>query len=322
MIFTCALFAWLVPVLALVAQETPGPAGTIVHDEIHYLSKRYSELDAFGRSYFIEKFYEEARTQTMYERHRIWYWSDGLRVEGYLYRPRDLGNRKWPIIIYNRGGTGDYGAIDDLLLVEMYLLAREGYVVLASNYRWRGDLARRDEWGGGDLNDVLNLFPLARNLGYVDMENAFMIGGSRGGTMTYLALKANAPVRAAVVIAGPSDLKRFADYRPEFEKGSDDYDGWAKVWPDFEHRKEEHYCSRSAVCWPEKIGAPVLILHSRSDKLVPATQALLMAEKLQELKKEYELIIYGTDGHSLPLNRDDRLHHVIEWLRRHSTPQH
>ena len=40
-----------------------------------------------------------------------------------------------------------------------------------------------------------------------------MMGASRGGMMTYLALKRGVPVRAAVVIAGVSDLEAFGRYR-------------------------------------------------------------------------------------------------------------
>jgi hypothetical protein len=45
--------------------------------------------------------------------------------------------------------------------VEFYLLAKEGYIVLATEYRSTGDKGRRDEWGGADVHDVLNLATVA-----------------------------------------------------------------------------------------------------------------------------------------------------------------
>jgi hypothetical protein len=127
------------------------------------------------------------------------------------------------------GGTGDFSLIDDLVRVEFYLLAKEGYVVLATEYRSIGDKGRRDEWGGTDVNDVLNLVAVAEGLGYIDMDRMFMLGVSRGGMMTYLALKNRVPVKAAAVIAGPSDLESLAAIRSDFLDGDDGYDGWAKV---------------------------------------------------------------------------------------------
>jgi dipeptidyl aminopeptidase/acylaminoacyl peptidase len=279
--------------------------------------KPYGELDKFGKFYFPEAVYEEARTQTAYECQHIWYLSDEIPVSGYLFKPKAVAGVMWPVILYNRGGTGNFSLIDDLVRVEFYLLAKEGYVVLATEYRSTGDKGRRDEWGGADVNDVLNLVTVAKVLGYIDMERMFMLGISRGGTMTYLALKNKIPVRAAAVIAGPTDLEAWAKYRPEFITGDDTYDGWANVWPDFERRKGEYFRARSAVAWADQINTPVLILHSRIDNKVPVSQAFAMAEKLQEYKKEYELVIYGKDGHSLPLNRADRNQHIIRWFRAH-----
>ena len=61
----------------------------------------------------------------------------------------------------------------------------------------------------------------------------------------------------------------------------------------------------------------MLILHSRTDKLVPVTQALRMADALQSHVKEYSLVIYGTDGHSLPRNIEDRTRRIAEWFDQH-----
>lgn len=132
--------------------------------------------------------------------------------------------------------------------------------------------------------------------------------------MAYIALKRGVPVKAAAVIAGVSDLKDWAAYRPEFVKGDETYDGFAKVWPDYEHRAEEYYRARSAVDWPDQINVPVLILHSRTDKLVPVSQALHIAAALEEKNKVFALHIYDADGHSLPHNRDDRNRKILDWF--------
>ncbi len=73
---------------------------------------------------------------------------------------------------------------------------------------------------------------------------------------------------------------------------------------------------RSAVYWADQINVPVLILHSRTDRLVPVIQALRMAEALQEKGKVYALRIYEHDGHPLPQNRDDRNRMIVDWFNR------
>ena len=317
---------FVTPTLSSVAAERDG----------HILSSKpwprlpaFDSLDDFGRNYFARAVYDEARAQTDFDVLEIAYASDGLSVPGMLIKPKSPGTRKWPAIIFNRGGTGDFSRIIDdgitpcgrsspscLTVVDLYQFAKAGYVVIASDYRFHGPTARRDEWGGVDLNDVLNLVPALKALEFVDAARLYLLGVSRGGTMTYIALRRGIPVNAAAVIAGPSDLKAWADARPDMLNGDDAYDGFAKVWPDFEHRSAEHYRSRSALCWASEINVPVLILHSRTDKFVAVSQALRMAAALQEKNKVYALHIYDGDGHSLPLNREDRNRKIIDWFNK------
>lgn len=283
-------------------------------------------LDEFTRNYFPKAVYEEARARKDFDILEITYSSDGLPVRALLIKPKIPGTRR-PAIIFNRGGTGDYGRITDdgvtpcsrtnptcLNVVDLYQFAKAGFVVIASDYRFHGPTAKRDEWGGVDVNDVLNLVPVLKSLDFVDADRLYMLGVSRGGTMTYIALNRGIPVKAAAVIAGPSDLKAWGAARPDLVNGDDTYEGFAKVWRDYDRNSAEQYRARSAVDWADQINVPVLILHSRTDSFVPVTHALRMAEALQENKKVYALHIYEHDGHSLPLNREDRNHKIIEWF--------
>jgi dipeptidyl aminopeptidase/acylaminoacyl peptidase len=289
----------------------------------------WEDLDDFTHGYFPRPIYEHVRAQTEFEVMDIRYSSDGLPIRGMLIRPKKPQGKKWPAIIFNRGGTGDYGRIGNynipckqesdscLYLVDLMLLAEKGFVVIASDYRFHGPTGKRDEFGGKDIDDVLNLFPLLKAMEFIDSSRLYMLGQSRGGTMTYIALKREAPVRAAAVIAGPALLS--ADTRSFihgnwFLEGNEWFDGAPKVWPDYEHRAEEYYRDRSAALWPEKIHVPVLIMHSRTDMLVPATQALRMAEAMQSHDRPYSLVIYDSDTHSLSRNVEDRTRRITEWF--------
>ena len=187
--------------------------GEIVGFKPHAPLPPFDSLDNFSRNYFPRDLYEQARAQTEFQVLDMQYASDGLSVGGVLIRPKDPGSRQWPAIIYNRGGTGDFGRIDQLTIVNLYLIAKAGFVIIASDYRFTGPTAKRDQWGGDDIDDVLNLVPALRSLDFVGQGRLFMMGASRGGMMTYLALKRGVPVRAAVVIAGVSDLEAFGRYR-------------------------------------------------------------------------------------------------------------
>ena len=60
----------------------------------------------------------------------------------------------------------------------------------------------------------MNLIPLAASLGYVDTNNVFMLGWSRGAMMTLLALKQGMTVNAVAIGGGLLDLVAEAQRRP------------------------------------------------------------------------------------------------------------
>lgn len=249
---------------------------------------------------------------------QVRYASSGAEVVGYVLAPAAEAGKRWPAILFARGGTGDFGRVDPYLLAEMTLWTDAGFVVAATDYRFVGAAGHRDPWGGEDLDDLLNLAPLVRERADVDGNNLFLLGISRGGLMTYLALKAQAPVRAAAVIAGPTDLGQLLLDRPEFLLGWEGFDGFARIWPDYEKRSREHLNARSAVRWAEAIHTPLLLLHSRTDRRVPVEHSLELARRLEQHGKEYELVIYGDDGHGLALNREDRNRRIVAWFRGHT----
>lgn len=316
--------------------ETPAAAkqtdGRILSSKPWAPLPAYDSLDEFGRNYFPRAAYEEARTQKDFDVLEITYASDGISVRGLLIKPKAPRNRRWPAIIFNRGGNGDLGRITDsgqpccdantscLDVADLYLLAKAGFVVIASDYRYRDATVKRDEWGGVEVDDVLNLVPAVKSLDYVDPERLYMLGLSRGGTMTYLAIKRGVAVKAAAVIGAVTDVKAWVDARPGMGlvNGNMYIDGFRNIWPDYEHSSEEEYRARSAVYWAGQINVPVLILHSRTDRMVPVTQALRMAEALQESDKVYALRVYERDGHPLPQNREDRDRMIVDWFNRYS----
>jgi len=152
------------------------PDGQILSTKTRPALPDYASLDDFARGYFPRAIYDEARMETEFEVLEITYASDGLSVRGVLIRPKAPGPRKWPAILFNRGGNGQLGSIIDnglpcglantscLDIVDLYQFAKAGFVVIASDYRYQGATAKRDQWGGVEVDDVLNLVPALKSL--------------------------------------------------------------------------------------------------------------------------------------------------------------
>ena len=68
--------------------------------------------------------------------------------------------------------------------------------------------------------------------------------------------------------------------------------------------------------WPEKVTVPLLMILLADDGEVPVSQALMFAEKLSSLRKDYELIVYAKEIHEALNNRRDRDARIVAWFRR------
>lgn len=233
---------------------------------------------------------------------KIVYLSDGLKVKGYIAYPND-DSKKYPSLIWCRGGIGNAGAIDEFNAQGIFgQLASWSYVVFASQYRGNDGSEGNDEFGGGDINDVLNLIPLAEEIPQADNSIWGIEGWSRGGMMTYLTLTKTDIFKAAIVIGGIANLRCNADESKFMKKlyehtmgnyGSDDF--------------AEKCGSRSIVNFPEKLSenTPVMMLHGTADNRVLPHDSIDLAYKLQSLNRKYRLVMLEDGDHFLKSHRKE-----------------
>jgi dipeptidyl aminopeptidase/acylaminoacyl peptidase len=275
----------------------------------------FEEQTSFTKRFYSKAEYDRARTNASTECLRIQYLSDGLKVVGFLVKPRDLAGRRYPVIIYNRGGLQDLGKIDTPNLLDFYELAANGFVVLASQYRGNDGGEGLEEFGGADVGDVVTLVSLASSLPYSDPNNIFFYGVSRGGMMTFLALARGAAVNAAAVVGGIYDMQGLMESAKQRMPGL--ANRVTKLIPDYSSRGDAALAERSAMQWPDKITVPLLMIHGADDEEVPVSQPLLFAAKLSGLRKEYELIVYAKEIHEALNNRRDRDTRIVAWFKRY-----
>lgn len=241
-----------------------------------------------SRAYYTPALYRALTHQTDILAERITYESDGLRIAGFLVRPRQHAGCL-PVILWCPGG---YGAVwlDSLLIMSHW--AHASYVVIATSYRGGPRSEGHDEIGGADVDDVLALVPLAKSLPDADVGRLFLYGQSRGGMEAFRAIAEGLSVRAAAVNSGVADLGR--SDRPD----AADLDAmYRSAMPDYAAEAANRFCRRSAVCWPEKITAELLLLHGTADWRVPASQALDLASKLQATHRPYALHMVENGSH-------------------------
>ncbi|HWT02974.1 MAG TPA: prolyl oligopeptidase family serine peptidase [Pyrinomonadaceae bacterium] len=256
--------------------------------------------------------YEKAVGDANFELQKLTYLSDGLKVTAYLYKPKRTAGQKFPAVIFNRGSVVR-GDIAPELVTCFRRLAAEGFVILAPLLRQSDGGEGRDEVGGADANDLTNIVAVAKSLGFVDADNLFMYGESRGGMMTYQAIRRKFPMKAAAVFGAFTSLQELVDEHPQQYTPA----LFKQLWPDYEARKNELFEMRSAVLWADQLNVPLLIMHGGADPAVSPVQSLNMAQRLQKAGKVYELLVYAGDNHILARNQEDRDQRAVRWFKKH-----
>ena len=235
--------------------------------------------------------------------YRIQYLSDSLVINGMIIEPKKEG--KYPAILFNRGGNRNFAPLNLMTLISYTSrLAKEGYVILASNYR------EEDEFGGKDVNDVINLIHTVGSIEKADTSQIGMFGWSRGGMMTYLILKNSDKIKTAVIGNGPSDLIEIAKTRPVIEKNV-----LEECIPGYLANKRLELEKRSAIHWPTQLDktCSLLILAGTLDKRVSHKQAVSMAEELKVLGRDCQLKLYETD-HFFSDKKKELQQELITWF--------
>lgn len=242
---------------------------------------------------------------------RITYSSDGLKVTGIMAAPVNLLHEAHPILIYNRGGSREYGKLTLLSAMRsMVPFAKKGYLVFASNYRGNDGGEGQEEFGGNELNDIFNLLDIAKSHPAFDGRNVYMLGHSRGGMMTYLAMRRGVKINAAISIAGIADARVMVQSPLMVEHVM------VPLIPHYKERGGQALIDRSALCWPQDLKQPLLLLHGTGDKDVPYSQSVELAEKLRELDRTCSLHLYEGGSHALIRFWDDVLARCNEWMER------
>lgn len=291
--------------------------GDITEQEF-YDPEPYSQLHSTNQEKISERnyqnHYEAFKKDTSLCWKKIRYTVDNLSIVGFTITPHLKPNKKYPAIVYNRGGIGEIGKVGLIEYPLFKYFTDRGYVIFASQYRGVDGGDGIDQFGGNDINDILEITRIAQKQLYVDPDNIFMLGWSRGGMMTYLALKQGTPINAAVSCSGIADLalcmEEWRGGKKAFQK---------MLQPHIPEFANESYAflacaNRSAVCFADEIKTPLLLMHGSLDGDIFPNQSRLLAESLKQAKCKHELFIFKGD-HTLPFEHLDKIN---DWFQQHS----
>ncbi|MDH5304787.1 MAG: alpha/beta fold hydrolase [Gammaproteobacteria bacterium] len=251
---------------------------------------------------------------------------DGMRIPSLITIPRDriADMKNLPAVVMPHGGPASHDEIGFDYWAQA--LANEGYLVIMPQFRGSSGFgaahkaAGYGEWGRKMQDDISDAVAFFASRGMIDPERVCIAGGSYGG---YAALAGGAFTpdlyRCVVSINGIGDLDAFRNWvRSEQGRSSEALAYW-----ELQIGKDTYTAADARAASPEfsvaSFAAPVLLIHAKSDQVVPVSQSQSMYRALEKAGKNAKLVELDGDDHFLSFGetRTQALISAVEFIRSH-----
>jgi len=219
---------------------------------------------------------------------------DGYDLPARWILPPNLDiTQKYPVLLQVYGGPNTpivrYGFP---MLSDLYT-AQKGIIVLYVDHRGSGLLGRKGQdamhrnLGKWEIHDYIAAVKWLKQLSFVDSTQIGITGGSYGGYITLLAMTAGADY----FTHGVAEYS-VTDYRL--------YDSiYTERYMDTPEENPEGYDAGSVMTHADKLKGKLLITHGTMDDNVHVQNILQLIDKLQDLDKDFSLMIYPNQRHGI-----------------------
>ncbi len=245
---------------------------------------------------------------------------DGNEVHALVTKPPSYEvGKKYPMLLRIHGGPSWQSGHDFNL--ERQLLAANGYVVLAVNYRGsygRGFDYGKSIWGDWGNKEVLDLQAAvdhAVNIGLADPDRLGVGGWSYGGILTDYLIASDQRFKAAISGAGSANQismygvdEYIFQYNEEVGPPWRNPDAWVKIsYPFFK---------------ADRIHTPTLFMGGEEDSNVPLVGGEQMYQALRTLGVPTQLVVYPGEFHEFtrPSFIRDRFERYLAWYGKYLKP--
>jgi len=226
--------------------------------------------------------------------------SDGKQMHTWvLYPPNFDPKKKYPMITYCQGGP--QGTISQYFSYRwnFFLMASEGYVVIAPNRRgmpgfgqkWNDDISL--DWGGQAMKDLLAATDDLSNESYIDKSKIAAVGASFGGySVFWLAGNHNKRFSSFISHCGVFNLESMYGSTEELF-----FPNWEFGGPYWEAKNQKGYIQHSPHKYVQNWNTPMLIITGVNDFRVPYTQSLEAYTAARMNNVHSEILVFPEENH-------------------------
>jgi dipeptidyl-peptidase-4 len=233
---------------------------------------------------------------------------DGVVLDGYMLKPKafDAG-RKYPVVVFVYGEPAGVTVNDAWGGPNMFFLraiASQGYVVLSFDNRGtpalKGAAWRKVVYGAvGELSSkeqAAAVRALTAQRSYLDPERVGIWGWSGGGSNTLNAMFRYPDVYKVGVSVAPVPDQRLYDTI------------YQERYMGLPAGNEKGYRAGSPIHFADGLRGKLLVIHGSGDDNVHYQGTERLANRLIELKKPFDMMVYPGRSHSISEGRGTSLH--------------
>ena len=226
--------------------------------------------------------------------------TDDGEAHAFYYAPTNPdfesdGTETPPLLVISHGGPTS--ATSSALSLPVQFWTSRGFAVVDVNYRGSVGHGRafRDAlkkmWGVYDTDDCIAAADYLVGRGQADTNRLAIKGGSAGGYTTINALTFHDRFAVGATYYGIADLSVFIGDTHKYE--SRYLDSLIGPYPG----AKQLYHDRSAINFTDQLSCPMIILQGLEDKIVPPSQAEIMAGALRDKGIPFSLMMFEGEQH-------------------------
>ena len=243
-------------------------------------------------------------------------------VPAWVFTPVKRENgKKYPGLVVLHGGF--HYSLDEHQFGYITRFVREGYAVIFPEYGGSRGYGKphydQQKYGTGDVYDTLAAARWFAEEPYIDGNRLGIVGRSRGGMITLLAIEHEPKLfKAAVDVVGLADFLMYMAYKPEYRRKQ------IAAEPQFSGLPFDNlqaYIDASPIMHVKKIETPLLIHSTTFDQTVNIkVHSDRLVEALKAYNKDYEYKVYerAPGSHNFSdadtAEAKDSLNRIVEFL--------
>ena len=217
---------------------------------------------------------------------------DGYALPMTIMLPTDMDPaRKYPVLIEIYGGPGAGTVSDSWRGLDAQWFAQEGLVQVAVDHRGSGHFGKEGvalmhrNLGKWEMHDYIEAVKWLRRKPYVDSTKICIVGGSYGGYVTAMALTYGADYFTHGIASFP-----VVDWQL--------YDShYVERYMDRKEENPEGYTFGSVLTHVDRYKGMLRLVHGTMDDNVHMQNTMQLVDKLEDLGKHFELMVYPGGRH-------------------------